>query len=186
VCDTHTRTHVMYTAVMSCQSLTCTPPPSIFSISSSATVSPACSSLPVLVLSPCCGPRKHTRKQQQAAAGLKRQKTESECCPQQSQQAVAASSGTIASVSSASAASVLCTHNPCINSALLRRAGWDPYRHWCLTLLLLLPASSLRRDLMPCDENVLSDKAAFITAVRTAALSKHLPLTLSPSLQGPH
>jgi hypothetical protein len=73
---------------------------------------------------------------------------------------------------------------------LLRRNGWDAYRHWCLSLLLLLSAAaprtsgssssnstssgsgscapSLHTNLLrdPC---VLSDKDAFITAVRTAA-----------------
>mgnify|MGYP003385265882 FL=1 len=46
----------------------------------------------------------------------------------------------------------------------------DPYMNWCMTVLLLLPTSDLRRDIKR-DTYVLSEKDIFITAVRKSALA---------------
>lgn len=63
----------------------------------------------------------------------------------------------------------------------LRRNQWCPYQYWCMAVLLLLPAPAcpprsgsqaagasgvtMRRDLL-LDPHVISEKRAFITAVR--------------------
>jgi hypothetical protein len=165
------------------------------------TCSAACDALPVLVVSPCCMPRKQSKKKSDKAAAAAcecsssartlthtvklntphTQNMSSALVGKRPRSAEKASQEEKASVEEeeARAYSVACSRalksiyavDSTALSARLRRNGWDPYEHWCVCVLFLLQPSVMRRNLLR-DPLVQSEKDAFITAVRISALAR--------------
>ena len=157
------------------------------------TCSAACDALPVLVVSPCCMPRKQSKKKSDKAAAAAcecsssaRTLTHTVKLNTPHTQNVSSAlvgkrprSAEKASQEKARAYSVACSRalksiyavDSSALSARLRRNGWDPYEHWCVCVLFLLQPSVMRRNLLR-DPLVQSEKDAFITAVRISALAR--------------
>jgi hypothetical protein len=158
------------------------------------TCSAACDALPVLVVSPCCMPRKQSKKKSDKAAAAAcecsssaRTLTHTVNTPHtQNVSSVlvgkrprSAEKASVEEEEEARAYSVACSRalkgiyavDSTALSARLRRNGWDPYEHWCVCVLFLLQPSVMRRNLLR-DPLVQSEKDAFITAVRISALAR--------------
>lgn len=138
-----------------------------------------CGHLPVLVLSPCCMPRRQSKqKMASKKTELLRHTPPTQHAPNLGKRRRTVSSSDATAISAASESPqrgielvlrALHAVDTAALAARLRRNGWDPYVYWCLYVLLLLPAPALRRNLLR-DGSVQSDKDAFITAVRCSAL----------------